>query len=144
MPLPQWPAADRQLWEAACRPGGYFEDGGALADLRPRSRDKIAKGYGRWLTYLSVAGQLSEDPPATRITAERVRAYVEHLTGLGNATQTNRCRLQELGDMARVLGPGRAWSFIARQASRIRARQKPARAKRARLVGSERRSRVCS
>jgi hypothetical protein len=47
-------------------------------------------------------------------------------------------RLIELKIMADIMGPGRDWSWIYRMASSVRARQKPARPKRHRLVDTTR------
>jgi integrase len=58
-----------------------------------------------------------------------VRAYARHLAELGNSTRTILCRLQELGEMARVIDPAADWRFINDLASRIRARHQPVRDK---------------
>jgi len=138
MTLADWPEADRRLWREALKPGDVFDDGGARADMRARTNQKVEKGYGRWLTYLAHhAPESLTEAPAARITPERGRAYVRHLEELGNSTQTRLCRLQELGDMARVLDPARDWSFIAGLASRIRSRHVPARDKDELMVGAE-------
>ena len=64
-----------------------------------------------------------------RITPERVRGYVERLQDIGNSTATILARLQELGEVARVMNPDRPWSFIRQLASRVRAHHRPARSK---------------
>lgn len=74
--------------------------------------------------------------PADRITSDSVRAYVETLQRLGNGTQTQMARLQELGEMARIFDPARDWRFISKIASRIRARHKPVQDKRATFVSA--------
>jgi integrase len=138
MPLIQWPAADRQLWEDALTPGTILDDHlGARAHLSATSNRKTERGYGRFLTYCHMhePGCLS-DAPASRITSERVKRYVLHLTELDNSSHTILCRLQELGDTADVLGPQDDWSFINRIGARIRARHKPARQK-SRIIMSD-------
>ena len=55
--------------------------------------------------------------------------YVGHLQSLGNATSTQLARLQELGEVAKVMAPRHDWQFINAIASRIRARHIPARNK---------------
>jgi integrase len=131
LPIGQWPQKDRQLWQAACAPSDPLDDEvGARSDHADISNAKAAKGYGRWLTYvsLSVPDALAE-APAARITPERVRAYVDSLIAIGNSTQTILSRLQELGEVAKVMGPNRQWSFINDLASKIRVRHRPARDK---------------
>jgi hypothetical protein len=75
-------------------------------------------------------------PPADRITPDRVKAYAELLEG-ENASGTVIARLIELKITAAIMDPGRDWSWIYRMASVIRARHKPARPKRHRLVPIE-------
>ena len=131
LPVGQWPAMDRRLWLAACTGGDILDD-----EVGPRSRHanisntKAAKGYGRWLTYLTrSAPKTLTQPPGTRMTPETVRAYVEALELIGNSTQTILARLQELGEVARIMDGRRGWSFINEMASKFRARHRPARGK---------------
>ena len=119
------------MWEAACAPADILAlDEGLRANHAPISNFKAQQGYGRWLTYLQFnhPDALAE-PPAVRITPERVVAYVEALQALGNSTQTQLGRLQELGEAAKVFSPDQDWSFINRLAAKVRARHKPARSK---------------
>ena len=131
MPIDQWPEADRRLWLAACATGDILDDEvGARSGHARISNVKAAKGCGRWLTYLALsAPETLTEHPATRITPERVRAYVDSLIEIGNSTHTILCRLQELGEVAKVVDPNRRWSFINDLASKIRARHRPARDK---------------
>jgi integrase/recombinase XerD len=131
--LQDWPAQDRHLWQAACRPSDLLdaEPSGARANHAIMSNRKAEKGYGRWLTFLKFAHPDSlADAPALRITPEPVRRYVDSLICLGNSTATIIARLRELGEVARIMGPDKSRSFINALESRIRARHKPARDKR--------------
>ena len=131
MPIASWPAQDRELWRTACAPAALLsEQAGSRSDRRPISNRKSEKGYGRYLTYLTLfAPECLAEPAAARITPERVKAYIEHLKSLNNSTATILARLQELGEAAKVMGPTRSWQFINEIASRIRARHVPARDK---------------
>jgi hypothetical protein len=95
----------------------------------------MVKGYGHWLAWLAAKGLLDgRVAPGDRIiTLDRVRTYVADLER-ENATGTVIARLIELKIMAGIMEPGRDWSWIYRRASAIRARHKPARPKRHRLV----------
>jgi integrase len=98
----------------------------------------MEKGYGRWLAWVGGNGLLEpEVAPGDRITRDRVRAYAKDLEG-ENASGTVVARLIELKVMADVMDPARDWSWIYRMASSIRARHKPARPKRPRIVDSRR------
>jgi integrase/recombinase XerD len=132
VPPVRWPEPDKLLWQAACAPADLLdEDVGARSRHAAISNLKVERGYGRWLTYLSIsAPECLADPPAARITPERVKAYVEHLRSLENGTATILARLQELDSAAKVMGPNQSWRFINRIASRIRASHKPVRDKR--------------
>ena len=126
-----WPGEDRKLWQAACKEADILDlDAGCRSGHAAISNIKAAKGYGRWLTYLALHDAVALDlAPGLRIIPERVKAYVGHLQELGNSSQTILARLQELSEVAKVMGPAGEWSFINRIAARIRAGTKPARSK---------------
>jgi integrase len=139
MPIELWPAEDRARWELSITPTSILEDvGGELEHLADMSRSKTAKGWGRFLTYLTLA-----EPEALTLRAEeratpnRIKAFVRSLEALGNNTATILCRLQEIRDALRVFAPDEDCAFINRIASQVRARHKPARAKRVTVFGDE-------
>jgi integrase/recombinase XerD len=131
LPLIQWPEADRRRWLNACDASDLLNDDAGTRSGHARvSNAKAAKGYGRWLTYLSlVQPEALDEISAERVTPKRVQAYVNSLIELGNSSQTILARLQELGELAKVMDPNRDWSFINRLASKVRARHRPARDK---------------
>ena len=91
---------------------------------------KAQSGYGRWLTFLMLTEpDCIAEPAVDRITNRRVGTYAERLMALGNSTATILARLQELGEVAKVLGSERSWTFINAISSRVRARHQPARDK---------------
>jgi len=137
LPPEAWPVQERDAYEAALRPGDLLEPGGLAAEWSPHSRRKNAKGYGRWLTWLSVQGLL--DPcvsPADRITRARVVAYVSDLQRL-NAPFTVLARVEELAHMLRVMIPGYDVGWLHRLAGRARATAVSSRNKRRRVKPSE-------
>jgi integrase len=137
-PVEEWPECDRNLWYVALRAGDLLEDGGCRATHSSYSNRAMQKGYGRWLTWLDSHGLLDADlTPGDRITPERARAYAADLEQQ-NATGSVIARLIELKVMATVMARDKDWSYIYRLASFIRARHKPARPKRHRLVPIER------
>jgi integrase/recombinase XerD len=136
MPVAEWPDPDRSLWRAALVPGDLLDEGGIRARYAGATNAKLAKNYGRWLTWLSRRGLLDDHtPPAERITPDRVKTWVTDLQAI-NASGTILARLQALYEMAKVLDGGRDWRWIRRIESRVRARHVPARSKRGRLVGA--------
>jgi integrase len=137
-PLEQWPQRDQHQWQSALQPGDLLEPGGCRAERSPFSNRAMVKGYGRWLAWLDSRGLLHEQvAPGDRIIPDRVKAYVRHLEA-ENASGTVIARIIELKVTAAIMDPERDWSWIYRCASSVRARYKPARPKRHRLVPVER------
>jgi integrase/recombinase XerD len=135
--LEDWPEPDRRLWQAALVPGDVLEDGGARARHAEYSNRNAIYGYGRWLSWLDRQGLLeTTGAPADRIIPTLVSGFIADLEK-HNATQTLLNRLQELGAVAVVMDPYRDWSWLNRMYSRVRARHRPARLKRPRLVPSQ-------
>jgi hypothetical protein len=68
--IDQWPEEDRRLWVAACAPSDILEhEVGGRAAHADISNAKAAKGYGRWLTYLTrIVPKTLAEAPAERIT----------------------------------------------------------------------------
>lgn len=131
LPLQQWPPEDRRLWRAACAPADLLDEHiGVRAKHSVIANRNAEKGYGRWLTFLGRTDLVClEDAPANRITPECIQAYVDCLIGLQNSTGAILSRLEQLGMVAKVMGPTQHWGFINSMASKIRARHKPARNK---------------
>src|SRR5436190_8149734 len=82
LPVNEWPQADRAAFRAAYEPGDLFDGtAGPGAHLAEGTRRMIGFGYRRWLGLLKA--NYPEDllvPPAERITPERVRAFIDHLS----------------------------------------------------------------
>jgi integrase len=138
-PVVLWPEPDRLIWEAASTPTTILADtGGEIAHLAAQSRRKTAKGWGRFLSHLRIHDPASlSEPVMVRMTLKRVRHYVRRLEELGNSSATVLCRLQELGDAAKVLAPEGQHGFINRIAAHIRGRHRPAREKHNRVMADE-------
>jgi site-specific recombinase XerD len=132
-----WPESDRRAWENCLTPGDLLEVSGAGASWAPHTRAKIAKGYGRWLTWLSTKGLLdSAIAPGDRVDRQRVAAYVAELSLL-NAPYTVVARVQELYLILTALAPEQDWTWIRRIERRLRTTARSVRNKRKRLVSSE-------
>jgi site-specific recombinase XerD len=132
-----WPEPDRRAWENCLTPGDLLEAGGVGASWAPHTRAKIAKGYGRWLTWLSTKNLL--DPtmaPGHRVDRQRVSEYMAELNSL-NAPYTVVARVQELYLALAALAPDQDWTWIRRIERRLRRTARSVRNKRKRLVSSE-------
>jgi integrase len=80
LPLRLWPAADKNAWEAACRPSERLKRGGSASHLKPVTQHDLAQRYGYFLDFLSRSDGL--DPKAgagAQVTPENVGPYVAEL-----------------------------------------------------------------
>jgi hypothetical protein len=59
--LPEWPATDQDLWQAANSTGGFLEPDGRAAHWKNKTRKGVVKRYSLWLGYLSSTDQLEPD-----------------------------------------------------------------------------------
>ena len=113
--LPQWPALDRQLWQAGLAEGDILEGETYAAGLRPATLRNSARGYGRWLGVLA---QLDPPalhlPPADRVTPARMRLLLEALRRQGNTNNTIKARLWELRSALRAMLPARDFRWISK------------------------------
>jgi integrase/recombinase XerD len=137
MPKVSWPNPDCLAWETAMVVGDVLEPGGAGSDWAPHSRFKIAKGYGRWLTWLLIRDLLDpQTPPAARVTPQLVRDYVVDLRRI-NAPFTVLARVQELYQAIRVMAPEQDWAWLRSIENRVRHAAISVHNKRSRVVPAE-------
>jgi hypothetical protein len=54
----EWPIADRNAWERACRPPLRLQAGGPAGHLKASSRAILARAYGHLLKFCKRAGSL--------------------------------------------------------------------------------------
>ena len=110
-----WPEQDRLAWTKALEPGDILDGTvGPRFYWSEQTREKYRKGYGRWLTFLTVTGLFEPDAsPGDRITPENVRAYIDEL-GETVSSWTLWGRLAELLSAAKALEPDRDWGWLRR------------------------------
>jgi len=134
-PVTAWPIGDQLAWEAALAEGDVLDPGGGASQWAPHSQRKIAKGYGRWLTWMDIRGLLESDvKPATRVTPERVRDYVLDLRNSDNAPYTVLARVQKLYHTIRVMAPEQDWAWLRAIENRVRHGAASVRNKRSRIL----------
>jgi integrase/recombinase XerD len=133
--LSEWPALDYAAWVAAHRRGGLLHEDGLAASWAPATSDIVAKGYGRFLSFLSETEGLDwAASPRERITRCRVEAFIVHLREQRNHSSTVAGRLLQLVRAAAVMAPSADWRWLRRIHARLRHMATPARDDRARLV----------
>lgn len=122
----EWPPEDRLLFEKAFYAGDIFDDdAGAGAHLAEGTRRTICFGWRRWLGFL--ASEYPEDlflPPVDRVTPERVRAYIEHLSTTMSITSV-AMTVTQLYYAARLIAPNGDWSWLKALKRRLHARVRP-------------------
>jgi integrase len=126
LPVEDWPATDREAFDAAYQSGDIFdESAGAGAHLAAGTRRMIRTAYRRWLGFLSAEypGELNK-PPAARITPQRVRTFVDCLTLEVRATTVAHV-IVNLGYGARLIQPAADWEWLAAIGTRLAARGVP-------------------
>ena len=122
LPVSEWPEADRTAFRAAYEPGDLFDGtAGPGAHLAEGTRRAIEFTYRRWLGFLRP--NHPEDfviAAAERITPERVRAFIDHLSAeIGLSSVAVAC--DRLCAAARLLAPTTDWSWLRSIKARLAA-----------------------
>jgi integrase len=110
--LPDWPAHDRAVWEAAATSVGWFADGGRLARYSQNRIRVFESAYGRWLSFL-----VSHDPDLMlesgldHLGHDRVGAFFERLYAV-LAPCTVRAYLTDLLTVVRALAPDQSFETL--------------------------------
>ena len=123
--IEDWPEADRIAWAALFVRGGPLEADGLRAGWCAFTRTTYAESYGRWLAFLTRAGEL--DPattPCERITRERIHRYVAYLADVMGSV-TLAYRLDHLSLIARSFDSASDFRWLVRVVGRLRARARP-------------------
>jgi integrase len=112
LPIAEWPAADREGWEEACRPGERLTRGGSASHLAPVSRADIANRYGLYLDHLQRHGWLDPAMSAkTLVTPDSVNAFVAELKArVRSVTVWNS--VYKLRRAAQLIVPGRDFGWL--------------------------------
>jgi integrase len=113
LPLNLWPEADRNAWNAACRPAARLQRGGVAGHLKPVTRDDHARHYGCFLGFLDRRGLLRSDgPAAANVTVDNVDAYIVELKERVSSV-TVHGSISMLRRTARFIAPGRDFTWLA-------------------------------
>ena len=104
LPIASWPERDRLAWEAGTRPADLFEERNAGADWSPRSRQKTARGYGRWLCWPMEKRSVRSDTRAWRPGDETARRRL--CRNAFRELRSIHCRLPPAGALRRLARPG--------------------------------------
>ena len=111
--IQEWPDADRQAWEAACRPGIRLKPGGSADYLAEVSREDFARRYGAFLGFLQRRGTLDLNAAAAaQVTPSNVEPYITELNARVRSVTVWNC-IYKLRRAAELLTPGTDYSWLA-------------------------------
>ena len=113
LPISEWPDADRQAWEDACRPGIRLRPGGSASYLAEVSREDFARRYGAFLGFLQRRGSLELNAAAaTQVTLSNVEPYITELKARVRSVTVWNC-IYKLRRAAELLTPTTDYSWLA-------------------------------
>jgi integrase len=135
--LSEWPAADRNAWEAACRPGQKLRRGGKAAHMKQVTRDDLARRYGQFLDHVARSIGLAFDAgPAVYVTPAIVAAYILELRArVGSVTLYGS--IYKLRRTAELLAPAVDFTWLREIEQELEWDMRPA-SKQNRIVDSDR------
>jgi integrase/recombinase XerD len=126
LPDEDWPVADLEAFERAYAPGDVFDETrGPGAHYSDGWRRMIRTSYRRWLGFFAEHEPAALlEPPAARITPERMRDFIEQLSAEVRPT-TVAMTIANLYAAARLIAPEVDWCWLASLKTRLAARAKP-------------------
>jgi integrase len=137
MPLSEWPALDQNAWAAAIEDDDILSGTGTAAHWRPETRRSVISAYGRYLTFLERSGWLDRTAgPDARLTPDRLRTYIAELAET-IVPVTISSRITGLAEALRVMAFGTKYPYLNLARRRLKARARPTRNKRARVVPTQ-------
>ncbi len=123
--IDEWPEADRQVWEDACRPSVRLNKGGSGSHLAPVSQDDIARRYGRYLGFLKRIGRLDLNARAAmQVTPKNIEAYVADFEGKISSVTAWNC-IYKLRRAAQLLSPQTDFAWLIEIEKDLEALQEP-------------------
>jgi hypothetical protein len=118
-----WPEADQAAWKRALRKPGPLEPPGRLAHLTPVSVNIIRAGWARFLTFLSVSGELVDlEGPADRLTPDRTGRFIRSMKGHLSPLSVVHA-IYSLFHAITAMVPDRDWRFVCNHPERPRNRE---------------------
>ncbi len=111
LPLEEWPRADREAWEQACRPSVRLMKGGAASHMKAITRADLARRWGYLLDHLARGGFLDHEAEAgASVTPETIASLIAEGQALWSSV-TLAQTVYKLRRMANILAPRRdlAW-----------------------------------
>lgn len=133
----EWPTADRNAWERACRPSLRLRAGGTAGYLKASTRAMLARAYGYLLDFCKRTGSLDMDRAAAgHVTEEIAAAFLAELSSRV-ASVTRAILFGRIRRTVELLHPGGDYRWLRELASELKLNACP-RPKQHRIVDSRR------
>ena len=125
LPVPDWPQADRETWQAAQAKAGLLEDSGVASHLGKETRPDLTRRYAYFLSFLARQGKLDVHAPAAALVTENhIVHYVRWLKPrVGSVTLAQS--LYKIARVAHFLAPERDWGWLKRIVRRLQLWARP-------------------
>lgn len=130
--VPDWPAADRHLWEGARKPAGPFDDGGGAAAWSVSTVRHVEQGYGTFLAWSAQTSGLNADASPV-ITEEQLKAFLDAYE-IGRAPQTVATTVKGIAYYYRAVNPPDGLVWLTKLAHRMMNTAQPSRPKLPRMA----------
>ena len=113
LPLEEWPQADRNGWQAACRPGQRLTRGGAASHLAPVTQADLANRYGLYLDFLDRSGQLDlTEEAGALVVPDSIAGFIAELQARVSSVTVSRT-IYKVRRAAECIAPGRHFAWLA-------------------------------
>jgi integrase len=133
----KWPAPDRNFWTDACTEGNWLEGRGRASTWTTKTRNQVAKDYGRFLFLLQAEDRLiAVRSPAERLTHDNLASYLRQLQGTGMASTSLLSRIRNLRQAVLAMVPDANLRLISSVCSKLKARAVPVRIKQIKVVST--------
>jgi hypothetical protein len=117
----EWPADDRQRWEAVFKSGDLFDEADRGAHVAPSTREALRTNYARYLRFIADHHHgLLEHPPEVRLNRELIAEYVSRLRRT-NQESSVVTTLRHLRLALRLICPDVDWAWMLTITKRIAA-----------------------
>lgn len=134
MKVENWPALDRERWEAAGKAGAFLRHSGLATNWSPSRRRIAEQAYGQWLAWLDRESLLnSEMPPQHHVTPERLNAFISELRGRV-CSYSVAMMVGALKRMLDAIAPETDWSWLRPVCANLKRNARPSRNRLAHMV----------
>ncbi|MDD3798859.1 MAG: hypothetical protein PHE36_06750 [Novosphingobium sp.] len=134
LPVADWPATDRRIWEEARTPMRFDKRARIAGRWSDRRCRIVCQGYGQWLSWLARKGALyPAEAPEARATQPRIASFVRQLQARITPWSVTMM-VQGLQAMLKVMAPDHDWRWLATVVSNLKRIATPERDKRPHMV----------